>query len=83
MQALLAIFIGAIKAPAFWIGIATVLLGTLYAPVTAYIAAHPGPVATLMGLVLMALRSFTTQPLIASGRAPAAKLMAKFKKPTV
>lgn len=54
---------GALKSKTMWTAIATIMLGTLVGPVQDWIAANPGPAATVAGLVFAFLRTITTAPL--------------------
>ena len=64
--------LGALKSRTMWAALATVVLGTLVVPVQAWITAHPGPAAAVVGVVFAALRTMTTTSLADKGAPPAA-----------
>jgi hypothetical protein len=54
---------GAAKSKTMWAGLLT-LVGANFIPVVeSWITAHPGPTATLLGVVMMVLRSLTNDSL--------------------
>ena len=61
------LIIGALKSKTIWVSILTILLGALADPVQAWISAHPGGAATVVGLVMAGLRLVTNQSLAAKG----------------
>lgn len=68
---MLNVIFGALKSKTIWVAIATILVGGLYEPVQAYIAAHPGVASTIIGLVFGLLRTITGSSLAAKGAPPA------------
>lgn len=62
--------LGALKSKTIWFSVATILLGALVAPVQAWISAHPGLAATVVGAMFAALRGMTSTSLSEKGAPP-------------
>lgn len=55
--------IGSFKSKTIWFGAAAAVLPVLAQPVQDWIATHPSAFSALVGAVIIALRTFTTQSL--------------------
>ena len=55
--------LGALKSKTVWAGVATAVAGQLFPVVDVWVAANPGTASSVVGLLMIVLRTFTNKAL--------------------